>query len=192
MNIHLGAYSDELFALVVHYGGKIHQLPTMITSRLLLQVIYWSLIRAGLLKPPKKIRKRGFVKVELKTKTTGWKILKCKSAHDAKMFDEVFCSQPVHCCWCHRQVMLTWQESNRNSKITKKSFKSKIKINKLGLDNEKPSWILSYNNMLWLVVCLSLIPFSYFATHSSKRPHFIYFRLILTADLSICVQWRSR
>lgn len=56
MNIHLGAYSDELFALVVHYGGKIHQLPTMITSRLLLQVIYWSLIRAGLLNPPQKIR----------------------------------------------------------------------------------------------------------------------------------------
>lgn len=37
MNIHLGAYSDELFALVVHYGGKIHQLPTMITSRHLLK-----------------------------------------------------------------------------------------------------------------------------------------------------------
>lgn len=101
------------------------------------------------------------------------------------MFDEVLCSQPVHCFWCHRQVMLTWQESNRNSKITKKSFKSKIKINKMGLDNEKPSWILSYNNMLWLVVYLSLIPFSYFATHSSKRPHFVFFRLIVTADLSM-------
>lgn len=55
MNIHLGAYSDDLFALAVHYGGKIHQLPTMITSCLLLQVIYWSLIRAGLLNQKKKM-----------------------------------------------------------------------------------------------------------------------------------------